>query len=96
MATEETIIKHQVKLALSMVPGCFFYYNLAGIGAFKGISDIVAIKDGIYYGFEIKTPKGKQSEYQKEFQIEVEAAGGKYFIITEPEQILDIFHIKYK
>jgi hypothetical protein len=34
--------------------------------------------NGQFVGIEVKAPIGKQSENQKEFQAQLEAAGGKY------------------
>lgn len=93
--TEETIIKRQIKQALGMVPDCFVYYNLQGLGAYKGVPDMTIIKGGIYYALEVKTPRGRMSEHQERFKEEVELAGGKYFVVTSPEEVLDIFNIKY-
>jgi hypothetical protein len=47
-----------------------------------GVSDITIIHKGKVMFVELKVPKGKQSENQKEFQRNVEIAGGSYFIIT--------------
>jgi hypothetical protein len=35
---------------------------------------------GQYVGIECKAPKGRQSENQKEFQEQLEAAGGRYVL----------------
>lgn len=47
----------------------------------KGISDIIAIKDGAVLFIECKKPGGVQSEHQKEFQKQIEAKGGVYIIV---------------
>ena len=79
-----------------------FHYRQNG-GAFKaekgfmrtasvnGLPDIVAIKDGIYIGIEVKAPKGKQSESQKAIQAEIEKAGGKYIIARSLDNAKVIF-----
>jgi hypothetical protein len=41
-----------------------------------GSPDIFALKGGVCYGIEVKGPKGVQSDAQKEFQTQFEAAGG--------------------
>lgn len=88
--TPETIIKNQVKDYLKL-KGIFYYHNLQGIGAYKGIPDLIAVKGGLYYGLEIKRPTGKQSEYQVEFQKKLEKAGGKYLLISSLEDIMKVF-----
>jgi len=37
--------------------------------------------------FEVKAPKGKQSESQGEFQKEVESEGHKYFVVYSIEDV---------
>lgn len=48
----------------------------------KGVPDIIVIKDGAFIGLEVKTPKGIQSDSQKEFQRRCEENQGYYFIVT--------------
>lgn len=57
----------------------------------NGLPDIVAIKDGIYVGLEVKTEKGKQSEAQKHIQNEVTKAGGLYFVVRSVDDVKVIF-----
>lgn len=75
------------------IHGFFCYYNLQGLGSYKGIPDLCAIKDGITMYIELKkrpgkdaTGKrigaGKQSEHQRKFQDEVERHGGIYLLAT--------------
>jgi len=45
-----------------------------------GLSDICAIYKGIFYAFEIKSATGKMSQSQKDFQANLEAAGGRYVL----------------
>jgi hypothetical protein len=51
----------------------------------KGVPDILAVIKGRFVGFEIKTPKGRQSADQLFFQKRVERHGDKYFIIRSLE-----------
>ena len=76
--TPETAEKQAIKQYLNIF-GAFYYYNLAGVCSFKGIPDLTVIdKHGQVWQIEVKAGKGKQSEYQKNFQREWEARGGKY------------------
>lgn len=85
----ENDIKHQVRDWLS-IKGYFHFHLLAGIGAFKGCPDRVAVKGGQVYFLEIKKPKGsKQSENQKLFQERLEKAGGKYLLIKNLEDLIE-------
>jgi len=42
----------------------------------KGISDLVACKNGQFIAIEVKTEKGKLTEYQQLFLDQVKACGG--------------------
>ena len=68
--TEETALKLQVKDYLK-IKGYFWWYNLAGMGAFKGIPDIcVAGPKGLYL-VEFKAPSGKLSDHQESFKAKI-------------------------
>lgn len=54
----------------------------------KGSPDIVAVYKGIYIGIECKVPKGKQSDSQKEFQRELELAGGVYILAYSIDDVM--------
>jgi predicted SprT family Zn-dependent metalloprotease len=44
--------------------------------------------DGQYVGIEVKAPKGKQSDHQKEFQKRLEEAGAKYVLAYSLDDVL--------
>lgn len=79
MSTPETMEKNAIKQYLNL-KGIFWYYNLQTLGSYKGIPDLTFIKDGKTYQAEIKSAKGHQSEYQKDFQHNWEANGGVYIL----------------
>lgn len=56
----------------------------------NGVSDIILVKDGTFIGLEVKRPSGRQSEGQKAFQKELEAAGGKYHLVTSLDDVLKL------
>ena len=62
----ETIIQNEVRQLLRM-DGWYVIRHQQGLGCHKGLSDLSAIKNGITIYIEIKTPRGVQSDYQKEF-----------------------------
>lgn len=88
--TKETEIKHQIKDYLN-AKGIFWWYELAGIGAYKGIPDLFAIRNGVTYAIEVKTPKGRQSPHQRAFQANYEGSGGKYILAKGYEDIEPFF-----
>lgn len=52
----------------------------------RGVSDIIIVHRGRFYGVEIKTASGRQSEHQREFEQDlVSKGGGKYFIARSIE-----------
>jgi Holliday junction resolvase len=85
----ENDIKRQVKDYLSL-KGWFHFYNLAGMGAYKGIPDIIAIKQGRVLFIECKRPArgSKQSPAQIKFQENIEAQGGEYLLVRDVEDLV--------
>jgi len=85
----ENEVRAQVKEYLQW-QGWFVYYNLAGLGSYPGLSDLVAVKAGRVVHIELKRPTGKQSEVQRQFQAELEAAGGEYLVARG---VADVEHL---
>jgi len=85
----ENDIKKQVKQYLSL-KGYFHFHILQGLGAYKGIPDIIAIKNNRVLFLEIKRPGGRQSDYQKQFQADIEGQGGEYYIVKCLEDLIKI------
>ena len=79
MIVTETDIRHQVQYYLRL-KGWFVFYNLQGLGSYRGISDLTAVRAGRVLFIELKTARGRQSDYQKQFQADLEAAGGEYVL----------------
>ena len=52
-----------------------------------GAPDIIAVINGIYVGIEIKNSKGKLSEHQVKFRVNLIKAGGEYWVIKSLEDI---------
>jgi Holliday junction resolvase-like predicted endonuclease len=69
------------------IKGWFCFHVLQGLGAYRGISDLIAVKDGRVLFVELKTARGRQSEHQKEFQTDLEAAGGEYLLCRGVEDL---------
>lgn len=73
--TKETEIKRQIKDYMNL-KGIFYWYNLQGLGAQKGIPDLFALHEGKLFAIEVKTEKGRLTESQEEFLERVEENGG--------------------
>lgn len=83
----ESEIQGAVRKLLEM-DGWYVIRHQQGMGCHKGLSDLSAIKNGITIYVEIKTPRGVQSDYQKDFQADVESHGAKYIICRDAEDII--------
>lgn len=72
------------------IKGWLIFPILQGLGAYKGISDFIAIKAGRTVYIEIKSPRGKQRPAQIDFQADIEAKGGEYFLVDCFEDLIKI------
>jgi hypothetical protein len=66
--------------------------NLKKQGVKSGVADVILqIPKKGYAGLcmEFKTPRGRQSDEQKEYQRQVEMAGSKYVIVRSVEQAIE-------
>ena len=94
MATKkqpETAIRKAVRDYLRL-RGWKVYTILQGIGAHKGISDLIAVKNDMAAFVEIKTPKGRLSEWQEQFRDEVMGSGGShvtYCVMRSLEDVIE-------
>jgi Holliday junction resolvase len=84
--TPETILKQHIKRYMAF-KGWFIFPVTQGLGSYKGISDLIAIKNGRVLFIEVKTPRGRQSDYQKEFERRVTEKGGQYAVIRSLDEI---------
>ena len=62
------------------------FYRFGALGS----PDIICVINGQFVGIEVKAPKGKQSQYQKEFQKNLEAAGGRYVLAYSLVDIMNV------
>lgn len=66
--------------------------NLKAQGVKSGVADVLLLISKKGYTnlcLEFKTPTGRQSDEQKEFQHQVERAGGKYVIVRSVMQAVE-------
>lgn len=65
--------------------------NLKDEGVTSGVADLILLKGNKHYGglcIEMKTPQGKQSPAQKDWQEEAEKNGNKYVICRSIEDFM--------
>ena len=87
-AMTESELRQQVKDYLA-VKDWFCFYHLAGLGSYRGIPDLTAVKNGRTVWIELKRPRGVQSDYQKQFQADLEAAGGEYILCRGVDDLME-------
>jgi hypothetical protein len=86
----ESDVKRQVKDYLNL-KGWFNFHLLAGMGAYPGLPDRVAIKNGRTLFLEIKKPIGGiHRDSQKIFQKNIERAGEEYCLIKCLEDLIKV------
>ena len=62
------------------------------MGVRPGFPDFILLYPNREYPFlamELKSPKGRQSEHQKEYQKQIERVGGKYVIIRSLDEFIE-------
>jgi len=87
----ETAIRKAVRDYLRL-RGWKVYTILQGIGAHRGISDLVAKRRDQVAFIEIKTPTGRQSDLQMEFEAEIMEDAGfhvTYVVIRSIEEVIE-------
>ena len=63
----------------------------AGLYQSKGVPDIIAIKDGLFYGFVVKRPFfGKLSSIQSSFHDKIRSAGGRVYVVSLVSEVRNI------
>ena len=83
----ETVIQNAIRDLLRL-DGWLVIRHQQGMGSYLGLSDLSAIKDGRTIYIEVKTPTGRQSEYQKQFQKDVEAHGAVYILARSVQDVV--------
>lgn len=65
--------------------------KLKAEGALAGVSDLIFLKSNRFYGallIEMKTPKGRQQEMQKEWERKITADGYKYVVCRSVNEFM--------
>jgi len=85
----EKDVKRQVRDYLR-IRGWFVFHVWQGGMSFKGISDLIAIKNGKVLFIECKSPKGQLRLDQKKFKESIEASGGIYVVARGYEDVEEV------
>lgn len=86
---KESQIQRAIKDYLQYT-GWFVFKIQQGALSYKGIADLCAVKNGRTLWIEVKKPKGKQSEYQVQFQADIEEHGGEYMIARSVDDVMTL------
>ena len=89
---KESYYQDKIKKFLeSTYPESFSWKEAAGPYSRQGIPDVSFVKDGRYYGFEVKRPFiGVLSKIQEQTIKRIRAAGGIAEVVTFPEDVRKI------
>ena len=82
----ESVVLSQVREILKL-DGWDVTRHQQGLGSRRGFPDLTALKNGVTLYIEIKTPTGRQSPYQVEFQRICESHGGTYILARSVDDI---------
>lgn len=83
---EATIVKAILRY-LKSLPGCFAWKEHGGMYGTAGIPDIIACIGGKFYGFEVKTERGKPTALQEATIRKIRAAGGIAVVVRSVEEV---------
>lgn len=80
-----------IKFLKDVYPTAFAWKEAAGPYSRQGIPDVSFVKDGQYYGFEVKRPFiGVLSKIQEQTIKRIRAAGGIAEVVCFPEDVRKI------
>ncbi len=78
---KESAIVKSILAFLKTLPGCFAWKEHGGMYGTAGIPDIIACIGGKFYGFEVKTERGKPTVLQEATLRKIQAAGGTAVVV---------------
>lgn len=91
--TPEGIVRRDVKRELK-ANGWYVFHVQQGPLSHKGISDLIAVRDGKTVFIELKARNGRQSSDQVEFETEISSHGGKYMVVRDVQDLIDASMVK--
>lgn len=91
----ESQLQDRVRLILGADPACVFWRNNVGLaemrgykvrfGLAEGSADLIGLFRGRFIAVEIKTPTGRQSPAQRQWQGVVELHQGLYYLVRSED-----------
>ena len=83
----ETDIVKAILRYLKTVDQCFCWKEHGGMYGTAGIPDIICCYQGRFYGFEVKTEKGRPTELQKAMIRKINRAGGTAAVVRSVDDV---------
>mgnify|MGYP005777852465 FL=1 len=84
---KELDIVRAIMRYLKTVPNCFCWKEHGGMYGTAGIPDIIACIDGRFYGFEVKTERGKPTKLQEPAIRTILAPGGTALVVRSVDEV---------
>lgn len=69
--------------------GVFHWNVMQGLGAEKGVADLLGIYNGMPLAIEVKTPKGRVSIHQERFLRRFAGHGGIAFVARSVDDVIE-------
>lgn len=83
---ESSIVK-SIMAYLKTLPECFCWKEHGGMYGTAGIPDIICCIGGKFYGFEVKTERGKPTALQEATIRKIQAAGGVAMVVRSVAEV---------
>lgn len=84
---KESAIVKAILRYLKTLPECFAWKEHGGMYGTAGIPDVIACIGGKFYGFEVKTERGKPTTLQEATMRKIQAAGGIAVVVRSVEDV---------
>lgn len=88
---ESSIVKAILKY-LNILPECFAWKEHGGMYGTAGIPDIIACIGGKFYGFEVKTERGKPTALQEATMRKIQVAGGIAAVVRSVDDVKTVLN----
>ena len=90
--TPETLLKRACTRMMK-AHGIFSFPVTQGMGSYPGLPDRIAHYRGQVYYLEMKTPTGRLSDKQRQFQAKCTVDRIEYHVVRSVDDIIEIFKI---
>ena len=92
-APKEKEITHSIRSLLKQF-GIFHFKHFGGLGAQKGVSDLLGCYQGRFMALEVKTAAGKASPEQIKFIEDVNKNGGIAGVVRSIDDVVELLDLK--